>query len=55
MPYKDIRKKALYQRNYMRTRRAKLKQLKLNSGFVRPKTSMNVRPIDADSQRHSYA
>lgn len=42
-------KKKSYQRNYMRMRRAKLKAIsKLNSGLVRPKTSILVRPIDAD-------
>jgi hypothetical protein len=39
MPYKDIQKKTLYQRNYMRKRRALTKQLKLNSTLVRPSTS----------------
>ncbi len=48
-------KKKAYQRNYMRIRRAKEKlyktytlQLKLNSGVVRPKTSILVRPLDTD-------
>lgn len=37
-------KKKLYQRNYMRMRRAKLKQLKLKDRLLDP----IVRPIDAD-------
>ena len=42
--------KKKYQREYMRRKRAKLKLYsKLNSNFVRPKTSIPVRPnIDAD-------
>jgi len=49
MPYKDIQKKALYQRNYMRKRRA---NLKLNSTLVRPKTLTKLDPkFDADGYR----
>ena len=56
MPYKDIQKKTLYQRNYMRMRRAAIREamtnhnaasaeLKLIDGIVRPP----VRPqLDAD-------
>lgn len=41
-------KKKLYQRNYMRMKRAKLKAV-LKLGLVRPKTLTVVRPsVDAD-------
>jgi hypothetical protein len=45
MPYKDNNKKILYQRNYMRLKRLKLKQSYLKQGLLDP----IVRPkLDAD-------
>ena len=49
VPYKDIQKKTLYQRNYMReymrTKRTLLKQSKLNDTLLRPNVKTQ---LDAD-------
>jgi hypothetical protein len=54
MPYKDIQKK-IYQRNYMRMRRAAIHAAnhnttnsKLISGDVRPSTSKVLDPVEYD-------
>jgi hypothetical protein len=56
MPYKDIQKKTLYQRNYMRIRRAAIRATnhnttnsKLISGDVRPSTSTMLDPVEYDT------
>jgi len=60
MPYKDIQKKTLYQRNYMRMRRVAMREaianhnvvspnLKLINGVVRPSTSKVLDPVEYDA------